>query len=235
MKKSWGLLLIVTFFVFPLYANAGIIGNVTLQEYYSSPTGGVTFPTISGNYYLDYDVSLNYGPIHEAFCVENADGPGYGNPNVYTLLSLDSGLSAFGLDAQRYLAAAWIADKYLTTYAATDTTEAWKAGAQIAVWEIIFDGVQSTLGLGAGTFQSSIYNSQANSLWTGHPTTPFNSNSHWALAVNPPITSGDVNVEKYQNYLVPAVPEPATLLLMGFGSAVMGGGIRRLRKKFKKA
>jgi hypothetical protein len=32
----------------------------------------------------------------------------------------------------------------------------------------------------------------------------------------------------------PAVPEPATLLLMAFGSGVMGGGIKRLRKKFKK-
>jgi hypothetical protein len=29
-------------------------------------------------------------------------------------------------------------------------------------------------------------------------------------------------------------PEPATILLMAFGSGVMGGGIRRLKKKFKK-
>jgi hypothetical protein len=29
-------------------------------------------------------------------------------------------------------------------------------------------------------------------------------------------------------------PEPATMLLMAFGSGIMGGGIRRLRKKFKK-
>jgi hypothetical protein len=33
---------------------------------------------------------------------------------------------------------------------------------------------------------------------------------------------------------VPATPEPATLLLMGFGSGVMGAGIRRLKRKFKK-
>jgi hypothetical protein len=31
------------------------------------------------------------------------------------------------------------------------------------------------------------------------------------------------------------VPEPATLLLMGFGSGVMGAGIKKLRKKIKKA
>lgn len=29
-------------------------------------------------------------------------------------------------------------------------------------------------------------------------------------------------------------PEPATILLMAFGTGVMGGGIRRLRRKFKK-
>jgi hypothetical protein len=34
---------------------------------------------------------------------------------------------------------------------------------------------------------------------------------------------------------LPAVPEPATLLLMGFGSGFMGFGIKRLRKKFKKS
>jgi hypothetical protein len=238
MKKLVGLLLFVTFFIFPLCANAYIIGDVNLTLYYSSPTGYVTFPTGYGNYYLDYDVSLNGASQVEAFCVEDTNAPPTTTP--YTLLSIDSGLSAFGLDDSRYLAAAWVAEYYATHYEGKGTAavqDAWKAAAQIAVWEIIFD---SSFDLTKGTFQSTNpYASKANDIWSQRPTTFPTSSSQWALAVNPTVTQGStIDKLNYQNYLVPydvpAVPEPATLLLMGFGSGIMGTGIKRLRKKIKK-
>jgi hypothetical protein len=177
-----------------------------------------------GSYYLDYDVSLNGAPITEAFCVENSDGPGYGVPTTYTLLSIDSGLSAFGLDSTRYLAASWVANNY-----GNDSSADTRAAAQIAVWEIIFD--YGTINLGSGSFTSSTYVTEANAILSalaGQSSLPATGGS-WVLAVNPPIISGDVDSVKYQNYLVQHVPEPGLLLLLGIGVGAIAG-IYRISK-----
>jgi hypothetical protein len=114
MKKLFLVLVLVSFvFALPMYANAGIIGNVTLAEQFSSPTGVVNFNGSDANVYLNYSVSLNGGAYQQAFCVENQTGPGVRDPlPIYTLLSVDTGLGAFlvGGDPSRYLAAAWVAD-----------------------------------------------------------------------------------------------------------------------------
>jgi len=140
MKKFMGLLLLAVLFVFPLCANADIIGNVSLYLQASGPSGTATFPilgTINGVEF-DYDVSLNGGALNEAFCVENAYYVN-GSTNQYTLLTIDSTLSNFGLTASKYETAATIAQYYWNNYEGTSDEDTWKAAAQIAIWEVIFD------------------------------------------------------------------------------------------------
>lgn len=239
MKKRLLMQLLTMFlvvgFMFPLYANAGIIGNVNLHEYYSSPTGYATFPSGIGNWYLDYDVSLDGGAAVEAFCVEDADGPS--ETEVYTLLTIDSGLTDFGLDAPTYLAAAWVADYYYANYEGTTTSEeAYKAGAQIAVWEIIYDydGSSSSWDLTSGSFSASSannnYTDEAGTIWGSKPSAFPGSNSNWALAVNPTIvTGGTVTSGPWQNYLVRySVPDASIMFLIG--PALLGLGVLGRRK-----
>ncbi|OPY16672.1 MAG: hypothetical protein A4E69_00177 [Syntrophus sp. PtaB.Bin138] len=227
MRKFGLLLIVVAMLAFPLCATAGIIGNVDLKASPSYPPNGYayfSYPTGYNNWVLDYHVSINDGPWSEAFCVEGQD---LTTAEVqYTLLTIDASLSTFGLTALNFLEAAAVADYFRNNYFNNNN---YKAGAQLAVWESIFD---TDFDLTAGAFRASNeYSDEAVLIWDAVKyNIPAYSNT-WALAVNPTIVSGQtVGNTPFQNYLVyNPVPIPGAIWLLGSGLLGLVA-VRRRRK-----
>jgi len=230
MKRIFLMVILVLFmFTLPMSANADVIGNVTIDVDSSGPTGYVTIDGKLHNLYLDYDVSINGKPNSEAFCVENANAyVASEEPQLYTLLTIDTSLSNFGFPSDdRYLMAAKVAEYFSNNYS---TNDAYKAGAQMLIWELVWDGIQ--FDLATGNFKASStnnnYTDEAFAIWSTINKEIPTSGSPWALAVNPTVEENEtVNVEEYQNYLV-RVPEPSTLMLLCVGLIGLAGSRKKV-------
>jgi hypothetical protein len=242
MKKAWAVVVFASLiFLFPGVAGAETIGTFSMSgswdyPFHSVANGSDGYANWSLNYSVSFDGST-LDPVnswteyesgdfilgdYEAFCTQVFENI-YPDPLDYDLYTIDSDqLEGLGLDAARYLAAAWIAENYGTTQ---------KAEAQLAMWEILEDGADQ-FNLSDGVFYAQeydpgttgmIYHADAEAIYSAFSTadlTGYVPGSSWALAVN----------DLGQNMIVQnPIPEPSTLLLFGFGLLGLVGARRMMK------
>jgi len=218
VRKIFTMFCLCAFLGVPLVANATLIGTGDLAISWDGILTNVPwyvnyYGTTSNMSSTMSNYSLNKTPI---FCVSGEDASA--SATLYDFNAIDS-----SLNKPNIAEAAWIADNYMS-YGLSH------AYAQLAIWVVM--QVQ-----GGGHSYSDFYNTYKNAL---NPilTEAANHLNYTTLdfyyAISP--STQNPNSPNYQDFLTPApTPEPATLLLMGLGSGVLGTGITRLRRKFKKA
>ena len=242
MKKAWAVAVFASLiFLFPGVAGAGTIGTFSMSGSWDYPFHSVANGTGGyANWSLNYSVSVDGSTLdpvnswteyeagdyslgdYEAFCTQVFENI-YPDPMEYALYTIDSDqLGTLGLDAARYLAAAWIAENYGTTQ---------KAEAQLAMWEILEDGADQ-FNLSQGVFYAQeydpgttgmIFHDDAAAIYAAYTLANLSGyvpGSSWVLAIN---SDG-------QNMIVQnPIPEPSTLLLFGFGLLGLVGARRMMK------
>jgi hypothetical protein len=219
MKQSRLINPAIGFFMFFLllwstHAGASIIeARVEHNNAYVTYSYGSTSYNWYTEYLLSNGTTENHFPF-DAFCIENV----IANQNMaeYTLVS--PGDSPF--DTTRYNQAAWIADQYYNGIWANYN----KSEVQSAIWEVVFE-TNASFDINGGVFKISNARGVVN---LTSISSILSTVSAADLAAYDFSGIKIAQIDGYQDFIIKTpAPEPATMLLLGFGLLGVAGIGRR--------
>ena len=180
-----------------------------------------------GTYLIDLDFETAYNAYdgrYESYCIEDTYAPT--NESGYALYDAEG-------SSPNYEAAAYLFNQY----ALSVSSNAERAGLQLAIWEAVFDYGSYNLTQGNGNFyvydgylSSAITyaNTYLNSLNSFNPDT-FNASGYGLVSDDDPLS---LDPQCYQDYIIAnPIPEPSTMILL---SSLATGlfGVFGIRKRF---